>query len=607
MSLSELASFAISGAAASALSALAIGRVRPSRALDDASDASVEAAVPPAAPVPTAPEATATEAAAPEAAAAKVAATEAAAAEAAATDISTPVAKAPETTAKMTMKTTAKTKYQTATETTHTADAATGGLIFFFSYYVAATAGARLTGSYGASSSTAAARRAAAQAFFIGATAAACTRLLMPVLSSTYEEEDDCDDNEKTQQGVAARPSHWPPPSALAGLRDEAVLVLDPALTFCLHEVLARVVEQWRWRRYSKTGAGPRRSGLAGGASAVATTFVLAATSKAVAAGITYPLRAVGRPTPRRPRRPRLAADLASLQVLGGAWLRVSATAALGHGLTMALQRVLFGAVLRLMYAVAGALRAQRRRLADEPAAASGVLEQTKAAKAALPLEAAVPEHELLPEMPTSPAAASQPPEPAAMPLDEQHQVAKAVESWLETTSTTAVSTPAPAVSAVPAVLATPAAPAVPAVPAALSLPPPPRAETNSAMLDADTAAVVLQQQPHLQEPPQPWPSLAGSSSIAPAEPKDALPPSREAVLRAPEPRRPTWPASDSHHQPTASMISMTSMAPTAAAPMHAQSAAGDSRSIAGDIDSLDGNVVFNMISRRPRVVKRFE
>ncbi|CAK7223275.1 hypothetical protein SCUCBS95973_005122 [Sporothrix curviconia] len=379
MSLSELASFAISGSAATVVSTLIINQM--------------------SAPTPAASAATATGTATP--------------------------TKTPQT---------PKTKKSAA---------AANGFVFFFAYYVAATARLRLSSHYDNPESTPSTRWAASQAFFIGTTASVCTRLLGPGDSTSASSEKDALETQ-------APPRHkW----SLAALEDGIVLGLDPGLTFCIHEILARIVAKHQWRLQSAKQQQQQQQHRINGLYAAAITFILAAVSKAIAKGITHPLYTAAT-TAEVDRRRRWLVDetgesdvndgpsvLATLwktlrhpggiSALYSGWLRAVAMASLGHGLTMAFQRLLYGVVLQLVYRLRRELSTrrgsgrERRELQEQQHIPPSSMQAQHGSAFAEVREAprAVPQ------------LAAKPSEPADMLLDDHEKVTKAVESWLESTA----------------------------------------------------------------------------------------------------------------------------------------------------------------------------
>ncbi|EPE09454.1 hypothetical protein F503_07230 [Ophiostoma piceae UAMH 11346] len=335
---------------------------------------------------------------------------------------------------------------------------AANGLIFFFTYYVAATA------QFGAGASDRGTRRAATDAFLVGATASVFTRLFGP------------------SAGPEAPAGYrW----SLPALEDDAVLAIDPGLTFCVHEVLARGVAGILSKRQQQQ---PQSRIYGSAVVATLTTFLLAATSKAVATGLTYPLyAAAAEATERRwatraeeeeadvpliiledeedtggwARRPHYARNRAPgkrqhnvltvlLQMLraGGVrsvyvdWLRAVAAAALKHGLTMALQRSIYGYILRFVLS----LTSYRRTRAT---AAATTTTTTRAAPTASPAaitspttftkpETAAPAHAPLPIMPRQPEPHPHPVDtssPEPLLGEARTKVNTAVESWLDSSS----------------------------------------------------------------------------------------------------------------------------------------------------------------------------
>lgn len=322
------------------------------------------------------------------------------------------------------------------TKPTKPATSAGNGFVFFLAYYVAAAAGPRLAGRHSPDDTTPTSTRSAAtQAFFIGATAAVCTRLLGPRDGVPLQHQDKAENEAHPLNGdngtEAPQPPSPPPPSqptrqhrwSREALEDDFVLALDPGLTFCIHEILARLVAQRQWRRHAS------RQQRASGLSAAVTTFLLAAASKVIATGITYPLyRAATAAEAARRRRTltddggngesRILAMLwktvrhpGGLRALYDGWLRNVAAAAFGHGLTMALQRALYGLVLRLVFSVTGALRS-RLAVTTRPRKAMHV-DTHEAPRSS-------------PQMTT---------DTVDVFTDEREQVTKAVETWLESTT----------------------------------------------------------------------------------------------------------------------------------------------------------------------------
>ncbi|CAK7203497.1 hypothetical protein SEUCBS139899_006231 [Sporothrix eucalyptigena] len=323
----------------------------------------------------------------------------------------------------------AKTTKKTAT--------AANGFVFFFTYYVAATTRLRLSSHR--HNSTSSTHRAASQAFLIGATAAVCTRLLGPGDSTILKSEIAPEDAPTNAEDAEAPPRYrW----SLAALEDDVVLALDPGLTFCIHEILARMVAQRQWRRHA---SGQQQHHNLNGLYATAITFVLAATSKAVATGITYPLYASATAAEADRRRRWLGkpseGDVGGddddghtvlsmlwktvrhpggIRALYADWLRTVGTAALGHGLIMALQRALYGVILRVVLSLA---RIIKTRLASSP-------------ERMPPSSMQAQQGSLLAGTTEVPRAVPQlPAEPIDVHVDEQQKVTKAVESWLEATT----------------------------------------------------------------------------------------------------------------------------------------------------------------------------
>ena len=343
---------------------------------------------------------------------------------------------------------------------------AANGLIFFFTYYVAATA------QFTAGASDRVTRRAATDAFLVGATASVFTRLFGP--------------NTGPEAPAGYR---W----SLPALEDDAVLAIDPGLTFCVHEVLARSVAGLLARRQQQR---PQSSIYGSAAVATVTTFVLAAASKAVATGLTYPLLAAAaeaterrwaaraaeedpdvpliiledeedaggwprsRPHHARYRAPgkrqhNVLAVLLQMLRAGGVrslyvgWLRSVAAAALKHGLTMALQRTIYGYILRFVLSLT---THQKARAPAATAAPTTTRAAPAVAPAAAPTaitspttftqpETATPAQAPLPTMPRQPKPQEPRPHPLDTPepepvLDEARSRLKtAVETWLETAS----------------------------------------------------------------------------------------------------------------------------------------------------------------------------
>lgn len=302
------------------------------------------------------------------------------------------------------------------------------GFVFFLSYYVAATAGPRLLGRQNPDGpSPASTRSAATQAFFVGATAAVCTRLLGPREDFDLHHENDTAVDPQAPIPPYQEPlqqSRW----SRSALQDDLVLALDPGLTFCIHELLARAVAQRQWKRHTS------RRQQASGLSAAVTTFLLAATSKAIATGVTFPLYAAATASEAARRRPVLIETdengngetkilsmlwktlrhPGGLRALYDGWLRNVTAASFGHGLTMALQRVLFGVILRLIYSLTKTLR---KRLGN-----------TSSSRTAVPVNTELPR-----EAPRS--SSEKHDNPPDVFADEREKVTKAVETWLESTT----------------------------------------------------------------------------------------------------------------------------------------------------------------------------
>ncbi|CAK7232248.1 hypothetical protein SBRCBS47491_008203 [Sporothrix bragantina] len=326
--------------------------------------------------------------------------------------------------------------------------AAANGFVFFFAYYVTATTRLRFSSHHSNPDNTPTTRWAASQAFFIGTTASVCTRLLGPGDSTSAPGEKDTPESQ-------APPRHkW----SLATLEDGIVLGLDPGLTFCIHEILARIVAKHQWRLQFSKQPQPQhqQSHRINGLYAAAITFVLAAFSKAVATGITHPLFTAAT-TAEVDRRRRWLVDetgesdindgpsvLATLwktlrhpggiSALYAGWLRAVATASLGHGLTMAFQRVLYGVVLQLVYRLRKELAA-RRGSSQKHQTPQIHQEQQQLQPSSLQAQRGSSFSEAngppraVPQLPTKST------EPADVHLDDHEKVTKAVETWLESTT----------------------------------------------------------------------------------------------------------------------------------------------------------------------------
>ncbi|KJR80556.1 uncharacterized protein SPSK_05275 [Sporothrix schenckii 1099-18] len=314
-------------------------------------------------------------------------------------------------------------------KSTNLTTAAGNGFVFFLAYYVVATTGLRLVGRHSLDGVTpASGRNAETLAFFVGATAAVCTRLLGPRDDVELQHENTVGTESRPQNGGTgagippkhdARQHRW----SLAALEDDLVLALDPGLTFCIHELLARLVAQRQGRRQ------PSRQQYTNGPRAALITFLLAAASKAISTAITYPLYAASFIAEAKSRRlPPTEPDddgndkiLALLwktfrhpggpRVLYDGWLRNVASAALSHGITMAIQRALYGLVLQLVCSATNALRKRRASISHTTKVVFS--DATEARRSSLQVPAATVNHF----------------------RNEPEKATKAVETWLESTT----------------------------------------------------------------------------------------------------------------------------------------------------------------------------
>ncbi|CAK7265301.1 hypothetical protein SEPCBS57363_001512 [Sporothrix epigloea] len=322
-------------------------------------------------------------------------------------------------------------------KTKRTATAA-NGFVFFSAYYMVATTRLRLSRYHNNPSSTPSTRWAASQAFLIGTTASVCTRLLGPGDPALAPSDMDKPESQ-------APPRHkWSP----TVLTDSIFQGVDPGLTFAIHEILARIVAQHQWRLLSSKQQqhGKRVNGIY----AAAITFILATFSKAIAKGITHPLYVAATAAEAERQRRWLFDETGESETEDGTsvlatlwkmlrhpsersalytgWLRAVITASLGHGLTMAFQRILYGVVLQLVHRVSQQLR-ERQNIGQEHRVRQlqqqMSLSSIKAQNGSCSSEAN-----------KTPRSAQQLPELADnMPLDDHQQVAEAVESWLESTA----------------------------------------------------------------------------------------------------------------------------------------------------------------------------
>ncbi|CAK7566334.1 MAG: hypothetical protein SEPTF4163_004274 [Sporothrix epigloea] len=324
----------------------------------------------------------------------------------------------------------------TSKKTKRTATAA-NGFVFFSAYYVVATTRLRLSRYYNNPSSTPSTRWAASQAFLIGTTASVCTRLLGPGDPALSP-------NDMDKPELQAPPRHkW----SLTALADNIVLGVDPGLTFAIHEILARIVAQHQWRLLSskQLQLDKRVNGLY----AAAITLVLATFSKAVAKGIAYPLHVAATAAEAERQRRWLVDETGESEIEDGTsvlatlwkmlrhpnersalytgWLRAVITASLGHGLTMAFQRILYGVVLQLVHRLSKQVQ-ERRNI--------GQHHDRHIQQQILSSSMKAQDGSSFSDANNTPRSAQQLSELAEnLPLDDHQQVAEAVESWLESTA----------------------------------------------------------------------------------------------------------------------------------------------------------------------------